>query len=107
MKFGEVFTEYLLEERERLFDKKIVHIEYKRFKKVLKRCKSCKESCSHSDSQLSDDQLCQCQACPCKCYPPYSYLILGIHLFHKNDVFDMRISRLIGTDRTERLGKTQ
>ncbi|GLJ49860.1 hypothetical protein SUGI_1059470 [Cryptomeria japonica] len=39
MKFGEKFTEYLLTEGERFRDK-YSHVEYKRLKKVLKKCRS-------------------------------------------------------------------
>ncbi|KAK9921540.1 hypothetical protein M0R45_030045 [Rubus argutus] len=42
MKFGEAFTEYLHNDRERYFLEKCSHVEYKRLKKVLKTCQTCK-----------------------------------------------------------------
>ncbi|KAE9590773.1 hypothetical protein Lal_00023018 [Lupinus albus] len=63
MKFGCAFKEYLEEEKELMLDKKCVHIEYFRLKKVLKNCQSCKHLNTCSDSDLDQDQLCQCQSC--------------------------------------------
>lgn len=56
MKFGETFTEYLHGDQE-WFLEKCSHVEYKRLKKVLKSCRSCK---GFSDSWNSE---CQCESC--------------------------------------------
>ena len=73
MKFGEVFREYL-EERE--LHRKSVHIEYKQLKKMLKKCKGCKELHSSSNSELSPEQLCEFRSCPCKYSSPCFYIKL-------------------------------
>ncbi|KAF3442793.1 hypothetical protein FNV43_RR16710 [Rhamnella rubrinervis] len=65
MKFGETFTEYLHNEQQR-FIENCSHVEYKRLKKVLKSCRTCKSlhvSCN-VEQEASNDQLCQCQSCP-------------------------------------------
>ncbi|KAJ4906840.1 putative E3 ubiquitin-protein ligase BAH1-like [Raphanus sativus] len=69
MKFGETFTEYLQGEEE-WFLEKCRHVEYKKLKKVLKKCKTTCNSTRSDDEQhiissatLSDS--CQCQSCPC------------------------------------------
>ncbi|KAG9130965.1 hypothetical protein Leryth_006731 [Lithospermum erythrorhizon] len=51
MKFGETFTEYLQGEKERFLDN-CSHVEYKRLKKVLKRCRT-------SDAKNIDQHSCQ------------------------------------------------
>jgi E3 ubiquitin-protein ligase BAH len=56
MKFGESFTEYLHGDQERFLEK-CSHVEYKRLKKVLKSCRSCK---AFGDSWNSE---CQCESC--------------------------------------------
>lgn len=70
MKFGETFTEYLHGDQERVLDK-CSHVEYKRLKKVLKSCRTCKglqDSACKSEQQrdegndISESQLCQCQS---------------------------------------------
>ncbi|KAF4369050.1 hypothetical protein CsatB_019499 [Cannabis sativa] len=65
MKFGETFKEYLLKEQEGSINN-CSHIEYKRLKKVLKSCRSCKqlEDFCDDDNQAAKQQLCQCQSCP-------------------------------------------
>ncbi|EOA29277.1 hypothetical protein CARUB_v10025552mg [Capsella rubella] len=72
MKFGETFTEYLRGEEE-WFLEKCRHVEYKKLKKVLKRCKTtCNSSTrSNNDEQIIissatslSDSSCQCQSCP-------------------------------------------
>ncbi|XP_010518927.1 PREDICTED: probable E3 ubiquitin-protein ligase BAH1-like [Tarenaya hassleriana] len=73
MKFGDTFAEYLHGEEE-WFLEKCRHIEYKKLKKVLKRCKSCNSNTTNSNSgsghgrQNSSSPLprppCQCQSCP-------------------------------------------
>ncbi|CAN8287231.1 unnamed protein product [Cochlearia groenlandica] len=75
MKFGETFTEYLHGEEE-WFLEKCRHVEYKKLKKVLKKCKTiCNNTTTRSDND--DDQhnnisldtslsdSCQYQNCPC------------------------------------------
>lgn len=62
MKFGETFTEYLHGDQERLLHK-FSHVEYKRLKKVLKSCRTCRtmgDSCSIT-SQEENNELSQCQ----------------------------------------------
>jgi hypothetical protein len=61
MKFGEIFTEYLHGDQE-WFLEKCSHVEYKRLKKVLKSCRSCK---AFGDSWNSE---CQCESCPRKVF---------------------------------------
>ncbi|XP_059463368.1 probable E3 ubiquitin-protein ligase BAH1-like isoform X1 [Corylus avellana] len=56
MKFGESFAEYLHGDQERFLEK-CSHVEYKRLKKVLKNCRSCK---AVGDSWNSE---CQCESC--------------------------------------------
>ncbi|ONH95737.1 hypothetical protein PRUPE_7G088600 [Prunus persica] len=69
MKFGDTFTEFLHKEQVR-FSEKCSHVEYKRLKKVLKTCQSCKtlQEASTADQQEGaanqNKQLCQCQSCP-------------------------------------------
>ncbi|XP_077226109.1 SPX (SYG1/Pho81/XPR1) domain-containing protein / zinc finger (C3HC4-type RING finger) protein-like protein isoform X2 [Tasmannia lanceolata] len=65
MKFGETFTEYLHGDQERFFDK-CSHVEYKRLKKVLKSCRSCRDSCSIKPQEEDNDESshCQCESCP-------------------------------------------
>ncbi|XP_004305558.1 PREDICTED: probable E3 ubiquitin-protein ligase BAH1-like isoform X2 [Fragaria vesca subsp. vesca] len=70
MKFGEAFMEYLHNERERYSVlEKCSHVEYKRFKKVLKTCQTCKDedeaAAVASSRQNNQNQIsCQCQSCP-------------------------------------------
>ncbi|KAL6138251.1 hypothetical protein ACLB2K_063534 [Fragaria x ananassa] len=70
MKFGEAFMEYLHNERERYSVlEKCWHVEYKRFKKVLKTCQTCKDedeaAAVASSRQKNQNQIsCQCQSCP-------------------------------------------
>ncbi|XVF76021.1 hypothetical protein PTKIN_Ptkin13bG0234200 [Pterospermum kingtungense] len=68
MKFGETFKEYLHGDQEWFLDK-FSHVEYKRLKKVLKSCRTCKAL--HDSNEKTDDeenpmlsQFCQCQSCP-------------------------------------------
>ncbi|PON44930.1 Cdk-activating kinase assembly factor [Parasponia andersonii] len=69
MKYGETFREYLLKEQEG-FINNCSHVDYKRLKKVLKTCRSCKplEDFCDDEKEAADDtasqQLCQCQSCP-------------------------------------------
>ncbi|KAJ4970834.1 hypothetical protein NE237_003933 [Protea cynaroides] len=70
MKFGQTFTEYLQGEQER-FLVKCSHVEYKRLKKVLKSCKSCRalqdSSCNEGADVEGDDavaSICHCESCP-------------------------------------------
>ncbi|CAB4286969.1 unnamed protein product [Prunus armeniaca] len=69
MKFGDTYTEFLHKEEVR-FSEKCSHVEYKRLKKVLKTCQSCKtlQEASTADQQEGaanqNKQLCQCQSCP-------------------------------------------
>jgi len=72
MKFGETFKEYLHGDQEWFLDK-FSHVEYKRLKKVLKSCRTCKAlpDCKPKTDQQRDDeenptlsQYCQCQSCP-------------------------------------------
>ncbi|XP_054803683.1 probable E3 ubiquitin-protein ligase BAH1-like isoform X2 [Prosopis cineraria] len=93
MKFGEAFTEYLLGEREWMLDKKCVHIEYKRLKKVLKSCQSCTRLQSSSCSEFLENQLCQCQACPLCDQMFFSELIKEASDIAK--YFNSRVRRLL------------
>ncbi|KAB5519585.1 hypothetical protein DKX38_023904 [Salix brachista] len=73
MKFGETFMEYLHGEQEGCLDK-CAHVEYKRLKKVLKKCRSqgsSSTSCNDEQQQEMDSeqnhslsQFCHCQSCP-------------------------------------------
>ncbi|OVA00855.1 zinc finger protein [Macleaya cordata] len=73
MKFGETFTEYLRGEQE-CFLEKCSHVEYKRLKKVLKSCRSCRtnqgSSCDVTTNREEDEngessnELCLCESCP-------------------------------------------
>ncbi|CAN7007416.1 unnamed protein product [Brassica rapa subsp. trilocularis] len=67
MKFGETFTEYLRGEEE-WFLEKCRHVEYKKLKKVLKKCKTtCNTTRSdgeHINSSATLSDSCQCQSCP-------------------------------------------
>lgn len=76
MKFGETFKEYLHGDQERFLEK-VSNVEYKRLKKVLRSCRSCKklQTSSSADQEMcSEDccnsinhqELCQCDSCPCK-----------------------------------------
>lgn len=58
MKFGETFMEYLHGDREWFLDK-CSHVEYKRLKKVLKSCRTCRLNDSCTDE-------CEWKSCPCK-----------------------------------------
>ncbi|GAV91195.1 hypothetical protein CFOL_v3_34594 [Cephalotus follicularis] len=55
MKFGDTFMEYLHGEHEWFLDKCSL-VEYKRLKKVLKSCRSCKDCCNneqdHEESHI-------------------------------------------------------
>ncbi|KAG7574145.1 Zinc finger RING-type [Arabidopsis suecica] len=66
MKFGETFTEYLHGEEE-WFLEKCRHVEYKKLKKVLKKCKTCNSTRSNDEhivsSATSLSDSCQCQSC--------------------------------------------
>ncbi|CAL1372287.1 unnamed protein product [Linum trigynum] len=77
MKFGEAFREYLHGDQEKFLEK-CSHVEYKRLKKVLKRCRrsslGSQEVCRDSLEEQEEDrdqesrpgfnQFCQCQSCP-------------------------------------------
>ncbi|XP_011042524.1 PREDICTED: probable E3 ubiquitin-protein ligase BAH1-like [Populus euphratica] len=73
MKFGETFMEYLHGEQEGCLDK-CAHVEYKRLKKVLKKCRSQgppSTSCNDEQQQERDSeqnhslsQVCHCKSCP-------------------------------------------
>lgn len=71
MKFGDTYTEFLHKEQVRESEK-CSHVEYKRLKKVLKTCQSCKtlQEASTADQKEGaanqNKQLCQCQSCPGK-----------------------------------------
>ncbi|KAL6145408.1 hypothetical protein ACLB2K_056096 [Fragaria x ananassa] len=60
MKFGEAFMEYLHNERERYSVlEKCSHVEYKRFKKVLKTCQTCKDEDEAAAVASSRQNKCQ------------------------------------------------
>ncbi|KAG8097687.1 hypothetical protein GUJ93_ZPchr0013g34626 [Zizania palustris] len=69
MKFGAIYEEYLREEQDKCIAK-CSHVEYKRLKKVLKRCRigrSLQEDCTNDDqphegSNESPD-VCKCNSC--------------------------------------------
>ncbi|XP_047313428.1 probable E3 ubiquitin-protein ligase BAH1-like [Impatiens glandulifera] len=67
MKFGEVFMQYLNDEKEGFLNNSS-HVEYKRLKKVLKGCRALKDGCSNSADEAEDGQIsseiCKCEACP-------------------------------------------
>ncbi|KAK9156950.1 hypothetical protein Scep_003524 [Stephania cephalantha] len=79
MKFGEAFAEYLHGDKE-LFLEKFSHVEYKKLKKVLKRCRtangggSCRlgsremaergGECEGEGESSSSPQCCECDSCP-------------------------------------------
>ncbi|EXC03806.1 putative E3 ubiquitin-protein ligase BAH1-like 1 [Morus notabilis] len=65
MKFGETFREYQLKEQEGLKDK-CSYVEYKRLKKVLKSCRSCKplQDVCDDEREAANQHICQCQSCP-------------------------------------------
>lgn len=70
MKFGVTFMEYLHGEQERFLGK-CSHVEYKRLKKVLKRCRTCRSLRRPCDAGRGEEegangplQLCRCEACP-------------------------------------------
>ncbi|KAI9122268.1 hypothetical protein K1719_006957 [Acacia pycnantha] len=93
MKFGEAFTEYLQEEREWMLDKKCVHIEYKRLKKVLKSCRSSTGLNISAYSELPISQSCQCSACPLCDQVFFSELIKEASNIAK--YFNSRVRRLL------------
>ncbi|XP_057805234.1 probable E3 ubiquitin-protein ligase BAH1-like isoform X2 [Salvia miltiorrhiza] len=70
MKFGEKFSEYLETNQER-FVENCRHVEYKRLKKVLKRCRRCRAINDSPSSTAVDDngdeaafsQFCQFESC--------------------------------------------
>ena len=69
--------EYLHGEQESFLDK-FSHVEYKRLKKVLKSCRTCRSlhgSCvaDEQEDENSDalSQLCHYESCPCKYLPIY------------------------------------
>ncbi|KAJ8900048.1 hypothetical protein K2173_024163 [Erythroxylum novogranatense] len=62
MKFGETFQEYLHGDREQ-FLHKCSHIEYKKLKKVLKRCRACQALNRSCKTELHQGK-CQCESCP-------------------------------------------
>lgn len=74
MKFGETFTEYLHNERERYSLEKCSHVEDKSLKKMLKTCQICKtlhDSATAEQEELEaaahqNQQSCHCQSCTCK-----------------------------------------
>lgn len=70
MKFGETFTGFLHGEQEWFLDN-CSHVEYKRLKKVLKACRSLRDSSGNDQEESNDgnestgsEQLCQCDICP-------------------------------------------
>ncbi|XP_073276161.1 probable E3 ubiquitin-protein ligase BAH1-like [Primulina huaijiensis] len=67
MKFGEAFTEYLQAHQERFLED-CSHVEYKRLKKVLKSCRTCRDlKDSYEVNNGKGDalsRLCQCESCP-------------------------------------------
>ncbi|WZZ55566.1 hypothetical protein YC2023_055673 [Brassica napus] len=67
MKFGETFTEYLHGEEE-WFLEKYRYVEYKKLKKVLKKCKTCNSTRSDDEHIISSatslSDSCQYQSCP-------------------------------------------
>lgn len=89
MKFGEAFMEYLHNERERYSVlEKCSHVEYKRFKKVLKTCQTCKDedeaAAVASSRQKNQNQIsCQCQSCPGK-YLIFTLLSPFFHFYFLN-----------------------
>lgn len=84
MKFGEAFTEYLHNDRERYFLEKCSHVEYKRLKKVLKTCQILHDSDTAEQEEEEEEeaaahqnqQSCQCQSCSCK----HSFFFLSCDL---------------------------
>lgn len=82
MKFGEAFTEYLHNDRERYFLEKCSHVEYKRLKKVLKTCQTLHDSDTAEQEEEEEEaeaaahqnqQSCQCQSCSCKHFFFFSF----------------------------------
>ncbi|KAK8953545.1 putative E3 ubiquitin-protein ligase BAH1-like 1 [Platanthera guangdongensis] len=70
MKFGEAFTGFLHGDQE-WFLHKCSHVEYKRLKKVLKACRSLRDSggneqdeSNEGEASTGENQLCQCDICP-------------------------------------------
>ncbi|KAH7661621.1 Zinc finger RING/FYVE/PHD-type protein [Dioscorea alata] len=55
MKFGEAFSDYLRKDRERFLDK-CSHVEYKRLKKVLKKCRVCRAAQQHHDEEEEEEE---------------------------------------------------
>uniref|UniRef100_A0A0D9VWZ4 RING-type E3 ubiquitin transferase n=1 Tax=Leersia perrieri TaxID=77586 RepID=A0A0D9VWZ4_9ORYZ len=69
MKFGAIYEEYLRAEQDKYLAK-CSHVEYKRLKKVLKRCRvgrSLQEDCINSDQQEEGSNespdICKCNSC--------------------------------------------
>ncbi|XAR69836.1 Ubiquitin--protein ligase [Bertholletia excelsa] len=62
MKFGETFMEYLHGDQGGFLEK-CSHVEYKRLKKVLKSCRTCRAFKDDNDNPAAS-QLCQYEACP-------------------------------------------
>ncbi|XP_020580459.1 probable E3 ubiquitin-protein ligase BAH1-like 1 isoform X2 [Phalaenopsis equestris] len=69
MKFGETFTGFLHGDQEWFLDN-CSHVEYKRLKKVLKACRSLRDSSGIDPEESNDgnestgsEQLCQCDIC--------------------------------------------
>ncbi|XP_059669851.1 probable E3 ubiquitin-protein ligase BAH1-like [Cornus florida] len=63
MKFGETFMEYLHRDQEGFVDK-CSHVEYKRLKKVLKSCRTCRALKEGKMNDSMSDQFCQFESCP-------------------------------------------
>ncbi|OIT08073.1 PREDICTED: probable E3 ubiquitin-protein ligase BAH1-like [Nicotiana attenuata] len=69
MKFGETFMEYLQGDQGKISEKYSPHVEYKRLKKVLKSCRSCRASAlkeSNSNGEDDDHEALNCQFESCQ-----------------------------------------
>ncbi|KAL0926445.1 hypothetical protein M5K25_002679 [Dendrobium thyrsiflorum] len=78
MKFGETFTGFLHGDQEWFLDN-CSHVEYKRLKKVLKACRSLRDSNGNEQEESNDgndstgsEQVCQCDICPANDSPEWS-----------------------------------
>uniref|UniRef100_A0A1D1Y691 RING-type E3 ubiquitin transferase n=1 Tax=Anthurium amnicola TaxID=1678845 RepID=A0A1D1Y691_9ARAE len=97
MKFGETFMEYLHGDQEQFLNK-CSHVEYKRLKKVLKRCRVCRAvqvSCSDKDGEDSSSSSDTCEYESCRLCDQVFFDELAKEASEISGYFTSRVRRLI------------
>ncbi|CAN0927463.1 Probable E3 ubiquitin-protein ligase BAH1-like 1 [Linum grandiflorum] len=105
MKFGETFREYLRGDQENKFLDKCSHVEYKRLKKVLKRCRVSHGSQDQQGDEEPEDnspgcgRFCNCESCPAGCFSSRARRLLHLHMARGMQGYVLRVRQCFRDDK--------